>query len=152
MARRLALVPILLVAGMLGIAPIGTAVSSEASGASALAPGTVRVQLKTAPTLITKSGKVRVVMWTKCSPDLYLFEIDVSVVQGETFGQVTLLRGTDELPVCDGKRHRFVVKVAPDQGTFRNGVAAIGAFVGAYSDATGDLEATDDVRVRLYRC
>jgi hypothetical protein len=151
MARRLALVPVLLVAGMLGTAPIATADSSEAGAAATIAPGTVRVQLKTAPTLITTSGKVRVVMWTKCSPDLYLFEIDVSVVQDEAIGQVTLLRGTDELPVCDGERHRFVVKVAPDQGRFRNGVAAIGAFVGAYSDETGDLEATDDVHVRLYR-
>jgi hypothetical protein len=91
-----------------------------------------------------------VVMWTKCSPDLFLFEIDVSVVQGDNIGQVTLLRGTDELPVCDGRRHRFVVTVAPDQGAFHNGVARIGVFVGAFDLANdADLEATDEVRVRL---
>jgi hypothetical protein len=144
--RRLALTLALLFAGTFLSAP--TATASDAT--TQIAPQTVRVQLKSAPTRLDAAGRAHVVMWTKCSPDLFLFEIDVSVVQGDNIGQVTLLRGTDELPVCDGLRHRFVVTVAPDQGTFHNGVARIGVFVGAFDAANdADLEATDEVRVKL---
>jgi hypothetical protein len=146
--RRIALTLSLLLAGTLLSAT--TATASDAT--TKIAPQTVRVQLKSAPTRLDAAGRAHVVMWTKCSPDLFLFEIDVSVVQGDNIGQVTLLRGTDELPVCDGLRHRFVVPVAPDQGTFHRGVAGIGVFVGAFDSANdADLEATDEVRVRLTR-
>jgi hypothetical protein len=146
--RRLALTLCLLIAGTLLSATTATASDVTAQ----LAPQTVRVQLKSAPTRLDAAGSAHVVMWTKCSPDLFLFELDVSVVQGDNIGQVTLLRGTDDLPACDGRRHRFVVTVAPDQGTFDNGVASIGVFVGAFDAANdADLEATDEVSVRLSR-
>lgn len=142
--RRRVLLLALLLAAVLGLAPAATA-------ATQIAPGTVRVQLKSAPTRITPAGAARVVMWTKCSPDLYLFEIAVSVVQDGRANQRTLQRGVDVLPVCDGTRHRFVVTVPAAQGnTLHAGPAGVGVFVGAYSDATNDLESTDDTTVRLY--
>jgi hypothetical protein len=148
--RRLASILPLLLAGAFTLTPAATA---AADAAAAIAPGTVRVQLRSAPARIDRAGSVRTVLWTTCSPDVFLFEIDVTVVQGDTIGQVTLLRDRDELPACDGHRHRVTVAVTPDQGTFHNGTAGISAFVGAFDGVNdADLEARDDVTVRLHGC
>ena len=92
-----------------------------------------------------------VVMWVRCQPDVYAFEIDTSVEQLNALGSSTLLRGRDALPTCDGTRQRTIVHVSPDPGdSFHPGIAEIGVYVGFYnSELDQDLEATDAVRVRL---
>jgi hypothetical protein len=93
-------------------------------------------------------GTVSVPLRVRCSPPLYAFELDVSVVQGSTFGSLTQI-GTP-FPACTGRWERITVSVAAETGTFSPGPATVSVFIGIYDpDADSDLSAEDSASVTL---
>ncbi len=153
MARRPALVLAVLLAGAAGLAPTATAAPPGSDATALTAPATHVVQLRSAPLRITPAGGVRVVMWNRCSPGIMPFELSVGVYQDGVTASKTLLAGTDEMPACDGERHRFVVTVPrPVTGSFRPGTAQIDVYVAAYDEANQtDEDASDSTFAELYR-
>ncbi len=152
--RRLALVLPLLFAGSLGLAPTATAAAAPATDATAQAAvQTHVVQLRSAPLRITPRGGVQVVWWEKCSSAIQPFEVNVGVYQGSVVSSRTLLAAEDEMPVCDGTRHRHVLTVPrPASGRFHAGQAQIEIYVAAYNSANDtDLDASDNTFATLFR-
>ena len=121
-----------------------------ASAAPAETTRSAVVQIAKRATPINADGSVDVVMWVRCATRLSAFELDTSVAQADTFGATNLVQAG--VVPCDGKRHRTVVNVSPDEGQepFHPGIATIDVFLGLYSQATGDIEARDSAKVRLY--
>jgi hypothetical protein len=114
---------------------------------SAAAPEPLVIQVMKGQTALMPDGTVFVPIRARCYPPLDAFEIDVSVNQGTSFGSTIL--GQAEAPPCDGRWHRIAVTVAAETGGFAAGPATIGSFIGAFDPRDGDVDATDDVTVKL---
>jgi hypothetical protein len=122
------------------------ALAASAAPATA-APEPLVIQVMKGQTALTPDGTVLVPIRARCYPPLDAFEIDVSVEQGSSFGSTIL--GQPEAPLCDGRWHRMVVTVAAETGGFVVGTATVGSFIGAFDPNVGDVDATDDVTVKL---
>jgi hypothetical protein len=114
---------------------------------SAAAPEPLVIRVMKGQTALMPDGRVLVPIRARCYPPLDAFEIDVSVAQGTSFGSTIL--GQAGAPPCDGRWHRTVVTVAAETGGFVAGTATVGSFIGAFDPNDGDLDATDDVTVKL---
>ncbi|MBA2560821.1 MAG: hypothetical protein H0V07_13240 [Propionibacteriales bacterium] len=124
--------------------PAALPAQAAVSGAGA---SSVAVRIAPHRTAINADGTVEVVMRIQCKDGYNVFEIDTSVVQPDAQGSSTEIGPF--LAPCDGKKHRRVVEVAPSSGTFHLGAATLSVFVGVF-DGRSDLQATDEVTVRLY--
>jgi hypothetical protein len=106
------------------------------------------VRIAAAQVEVNADGTVSVPLRVRCSPPLDAFELDVSVLQGSTFGSVNLI-GT-EFPVCNGRWQRTTLTVSPEAGAFGPGPATVGAFLGAFDPVAGsDVSAEDSVTITL---
>jgi hypothetical protein len=111
------------------------------------APEPLVIQVMKGQTALTPDGTVLVPIRAHCYPPLDAFEIDVSVEQGSSFGSTIL--GQAEAPLCDGRWHKMVVTVAAEAGGFVAGTATVRSFIGGFDPNDGDVDATDDVTVKL---
>jgi hypothetical protein len=106
----------------------------------------VSVKLKRQATLVDQGQAVVVDVQAACDAGLEVLEAHVSVSQegvASDFGRFT--------PVCDGKNHRFQVRVPAFEGSaFRPGDAFASAFVLVQDPETGETaQAQDSRRIRI---
>jgi hypothetical protein len=104
------------------------------------------VKLKRKATLVDQGAAVIVDLKAACDPGLEVLEAHVSVSQegvASDFGRFT--------PVCDGRKHRFQVRVSAFEGSaFRTGKAFASAFVLVQDPDTGETaQAQDSRQIRI---
>lgn len=97
------------------------------------------------------AGSVVVPFNARCRSPLQSFELDISVLQGTTFGSTVIIQ--PGVVPCDGRWHRMASRVGAEVGgtSFLSGSAVVDAFLGGNdpSQGGGDQEATDSVNVTL---
>jgi hypothetical protein len=129
---------------MLTVASLIAAIALVLPAHSASRP--VSVKLKRQATLVDQGQAVVVDVQAACDAGLEVLEAFVSVSQegvASDFGFFT--------PVCDGKKHRFQVRVRAFEGSgFRTGDAFASAFVLVQDPETGETaQAQDSRRIRI---
>jgi hypothetical protein len=137
--RGVAVCLALIITVFVGIGPAASARTPE--------PLSIRI---TKGQIRLEAGVVVVPFNARCRPPLQSFELDVSVLQGATFGSTVILQAG--VVPCDGRWHRMISRVSAQVGgtSFLSGSAVVDAFLGANDpNQGGDQEATDSVNVTL---
>jgi hypothetical protein len=124
--------------------------SVQTASAAQAAPNPLVVMISKGQTSLNSDGTVQVALRVRCQAPLQAFELDVSVLQGTTFGSVVIVEAG--VVSCDGRWHRVSVQVPAQVGgtAFMSGTVTISVFLGAFDPVAGiDLEARDSISTSL---
>ena len=107
------------------------------------------VQIRERPTRISPDGSVRVVFWYRCLAKYNAYALNVGVFQDDVYASYEKYT-PPAVVTCDGTRHRWARNLAPTSGSFHQGLAVVGVFIGLYDTVEDhDADLNEDVTLRL---